>query len=177
MNPTTGLELPAVRGRRERVASPVEASILVTALPESERALWATALYAGLRLGELRALRWVDVDFSAGVIRVCRSWDPREGEIAPKSQAGVRDVPIPAALRSLLVARRLTSGCTDGLVFGRTFSNPFNPATINIRARKAWKTAGLAPIGLHEARHTYASLMIAAGVNAKALTTTWVTRP
>ena len=68
-------------------------------------------------------------------------------------------------------ARRLTSGRTDGLVFGRTFSNPFNPATINGRARKAWKTAGLAPIGLHEARHTYASLMIAAGVNAKALTT------
>jgi integrase len=171
VNPTTGLELSAVRGRRERVASPVEASRLVAALPESDRALWATALYAGLRLGELRALRWVDVDFSAGVIHVCRAWDPHEGEIAPKSRAGVRDVPIPAALRSLLVARRLASERADGLVFGRSFSNPFNPATINVRARKAWKTAGLASIGLHEARHTYASLMIAAGVNAKALTT------
>jgi integrase len=35
----------------------------------------------------------------------------------------------------------------------------------------AWKRAGLEPIGLHEARHTFASLMIAAGVNAKALST------
>jgi integrase len=35
----------------------------------------------------------------------------------------------------------------------------------------AWKTAGLEPITLHEARHTFASLMIAAGVNAKALAT------
>ena len=39
------------------------------------------------------------------------------------------------------------------------------------RADKAWTTAGLAFIGLHESRHTFASLMIAAGVNAKALST------
>jgi integrase len=37
------------------------------------------------------------------------------------------------------------------------------------RAKRSWKNAGLDPIGLHETRHTYASLMIAAGVNAKAL--------
>ena len=36
---------------------------------------------------------------------------------------------------------------------------------------RLWKAAGLSPIGLHEARHTFASLMIAAGVNAKALST------
>ena len=42
---------------------------------------------------------------------------------------------------------------------------------MNIRARRAWREAELAPIGLHEARHTYASLMIAAGVNAKSLST------
>jgi integrase len=39
------------------------------------------------------------------------------------------------------------------------------------RALTAWKTAKLDQIGLHEARHTYASLAIAAGVNAKALST------
>ena len=39
------------------------------------------------------------------------------------------------------------------------------------RAQRAWEAAGLAKIGLHEARHTYASLMIAAGANAKALST------
>jgi integrase len=48
---------------------------------------------------------------------------------------------------------------------------PLNPATVNDRGRKASAAAGLVPIGLHEARHTYASLMIAAGVNAKALST------
>src|SRR5207253_8928901 len=60
---------------------------------------------------------------------------------------------------------------SDGLVFGRAARDPFNPATVNNRARRAWAAARLVPIGLHEARHTYASLMIAAGVNAKALST------
>ena len=39
------------------------------------------------------------------------------------------------------------------------------------RARDAWTTASLTPIGLHECRHSYASFMIAAGVNTKALST------
>src|SRR2546429_286757 len=57
VNPTVGLELPASRGRRERIATVVEAERLIGALPRQDRALWATALYAGLRRGELQALR------------------------------------------------------------------------------------------------------------------------
>ena len=56
VNPTVGLDLPAYRGRRDRVARPEEAHLLLQALPEGERALWATALYAGLRRGEPQGL-------------------------------------------------------------------------------------------------------------------------
>jgi hypothetical protein len=49
VNPTSGIQLPAVRGRRERIASPAEAQQLIAALPPSDRALCATAMYAGLR--------------------------------------------------------------------------------------------------------------------------------
>jgi integrase len=48
LNPTSGLELPAVEGTRDRFASPAEAEQLLDALPEQDRPLWATALYAGL---------------------------------------------------------------------------------------------------------------------------------
>jgi integrase len=48
---------------------------------------------------------------------------------------------------------------------------PFQPSNLWRRAQRAWKRAGLEPIGLHEARHTFASVLIAAGVNAKAITT------
>ena len=57
VNPTSGLSLPAVRGRRDRIASPEQAASLIAAVPEADRAAWALAFYAGLRLGELQALR------------------------------------------------------------------------------------------------------------------------
>jgi integrase len=95
VNPTAGVELPAVRGTRDRIASPDEAAQLLDALGSPERAIWATAMYAGLRRGELMALRWPDLDLAGGVIHVRRSWDPQAGEIAPKSRAGIRRVPIP----------------------------------------------------------------------------------
>ena len=77
INPCANLDLPAVRSRRERVPSPQESAALLGVLPASDRALWATALYAGLRRGELRALRWDDIDLTAGVIHVRRAMDAR----------------------------------------------------------------------------------------------------
>ena len=132
--------------------------------------MWATALYAGLRLGELQALREEDVDLIAGVIRVERSWDKAAGAVDPKSRAGKRKVPIVAALRTHLVLYRLRRGPRDGFFFGGG-GRPFNRNALVKRAATAWKTAKLQPIGLHEARHTCASIFIAAGVNAKALQT------
>jgi integrase len=173
VNPTTGLELPAVRGRRDRIASPTEAAALLAALPEGDRALWATAFYAGLRRGELMALTWDDVDLAAGLIRVERAWDAKERvTVEPKSRAGRRQVPIPADLRDPLVEHKLATGRRNGdLVFGRTPEIPFDASAVADRARAAWWREGLDRIKLQEARHTYASLMIAAGVNFKALST------
>ncbi len=156
-------------GGRDRVASPGEAAGLLAALEdERDRAVWATAMYAGLRLGELRALRDEDVDLPAGVIRVERSWDKQEGVIEPKSRAGKRKVPIVAALRAHLAAHTLRRGKSGGLFFGDE-ERPFNRDQLVARAEAAWKKAELEPIGLHEARHSCASLFIAAGVNLKAL--------
>jgi integrase len=169
VNPTSGLELPAMEGARDRIASPGEAAELLAALPERDRALWATATYGGLRRGELLALRWEDLDLAAGVIHVERSWDAKEGAVGPKSRAGRRTVPIPAVLRDYLVEHKLRSGRHVGLVFGTSYAQPFTPSNVRKRANAAWICAGLEPIGLHECRHTFASLMIAAGVNAKAL--------
>jgi integrase len=173
VNPTTGLELPAVRSGRDRIASPDEAARLIAALPPEDRALWATAMYAGLRRGELQALRWSEVDLAAGVINVERSWDAKDGPIEPKSAKGRRKVPIAVVLRDYLVEHRMRAEVTDpdALVFGRSAVSPFQPHGVTGRARTAWTAAQLDRIVLHEARHTFASLMIAAGVNAKALST------
>jgi integrase len=192
INPTKGLELRRPDGKRDRIASPAEAATLIASVAEDERALWATAFYAGLRRGELRALRWSRVDLDARVIHVSRGWDAIEGEQETKSAAGKRRVPILDPLAAELVAHKARTGRTgNALVFGRTATTPFNPETMRRNALAAWgwrevpnpdypdagpkilhvkaRESALAPITLHEARHTCASLLIAAGVNPKAL--------
>jgi integrase len=89
--------------------------------------------------------------------------------VEPKSKAGRRDIPIPAVLRAPLAAHKVASGNRDGLVFRSALGSHFDPSTVAARAKKSWEAAKLPPLGLHEARHTYASLMIAAGVNANTL--------
>jgi integrase len=168
VNPTTGLELPAVRGRRDRIASVEQAAALIDALPDNQKAVWACAFYAGLRLGELQGLRDEDVDL-AGVIHVRRSWDRVEGPIEPKSRAGVRKVPIVSQLRVHLAGHRLRTR-SGGLFFGDGES-AFSGFVARADAAKVWKLKKLPVFGFHDARHTYASLSIAAGVNAKALST------
>jgi integrase len=170
VNPTLGLSLPAPRGRRGRIAPPVEAKALLQALPADDRAVWATALFAGLRRGEIRGLRWSDVDFDRGLIYIEQSWDDKAGPIEPKSRAGRRRVPLTKQLRAQLAARRLrSSGGGEDLVFGSGPAKAIDTIALGRRARTAWRKRGLEAIGLHECRHTYAALMIAAGVNAKAL--------
>ena len=72
LDPTENLDLPAIRGRRDRIEPPEVAHELLAALPDSEKAFWAVALFCGLRRGELRGLQWTNVDFDNGVIRVER---------------------------------------------------------------------------------------------------------
>jgi integrase len=173
VNPTLKLTLPPVRSERDRVAAPTEVAPLLDALQADDRAIFATALYAGLRLGELQALQWEDVDLAANLIHVRRSWERQAGFVAPKSRSGNRRVPITATLRRELLNHRLQQGNGGrGFIFpSKRGSTPFNPGTLTLHTKKAWQAAGLTPIGLHECRHSYAAYMIAAGINSKALST------
>ncbi len=172
VNPTHDLELPMPDPGEIEIVSPEAAARLIEALPGEDRPAWATALYAGLRYGELRALRWGAVDLDRGTIRVRESWDPLEGSITPKTRTSQRTTPIPSALRGLLLDRRQRGGgqAEDARVFANQDGTPFHAASLYRRADRAWSKAGLGErLRLHQARHTYASFMIAAGVNAKAL--------
>jgi integrase len=171
VNPTRDLELPAPNPKEVEIVAPEVAAQLLNVLPVEDRASWATALYAGLRYGELRALRWSAVDLAGGAIRVTESWDPKEGVIAPKTKNSQRTTPLPGLLRDYLMEHRIAAGepPVDALAFGDKSGKPFQAATVYRRADRAWKAEALGRLRLHQARHTYASFMIAAGVNAKAL--------
>jgi integrase len=120
------------------------------------------------------------------VIAVERGWDQVEGVIEPKSLAGRRTIPLLAILRRHLEADLDRTGrSAEDLVFGRTTEEAFYASTIDHRAKRAWKQANkqaveaaereggeavlLRPITLYECRHTFASLLIDAGANPKAI--------
>lgn len=181
-DPTKDLDLPEPSGSRERAATPREAVSLLAPLGD-DLALWATAFYAGLRRGELRALRVSDVRGFDGKgvasLSVEHGWDDEKGRREPKSKASVREVPVPETLRVILAAHvARTNRKGDDLLFGRAARLPFTPSDIRKRAAKAWAVVSvgaflrgeslrpeLVPIGLHECRHSYASMLDAAGVS------------
>lgn len=180
VNPTERLRLPPPAGTRDRSATADEVERLIAVLPADLRPIYATAVYAGLRRGELRGLRWSDVNLATGVIAVSRSWDAKVGAIAPKSKAGTREVPIPPLLRDYLTDWKARTGRDgDEFVFGNVPGRPFTPTNVGRRASKAWKRANeaeierarhegreadlLDPIGLHECRHVWVSLLHDAG--------------
>lgn len=174
VNPTLDLGLPTA-GSRDRAATPAQAVTLLGHLADVPRALWATAFYAGLRRGELRALRVRNVDLEAATITVERSWDDREGEIAPKSRAGTRSVFVLDALLPYLEPL-LEGRQPDEHVFGAGLT-PFEPRAIDRKAGRALDAIDKAsaekdPPGspverftLHEARHSFSTWLDHAGVS------------
>ena len=124
VDPCARLKMPVVRNNRTRIEASTTAEALIAALPESEQAFWALALFAGLRRGELRALHVDDIDFEAGVVRVRRGWDDVEGEINPKTFAGARTIPM--------------VGVTCGASAGLTSCRPAATATSCFSAGRRW---------------------------------------
>jgi integrase len=167
-NPTEKLRLPAMDTKQRSVGNPERVGVLLAALPDSLRAVWTVAFYAGLRVGELRALRWSAVDFEAGVIRVQAGWDDQAGDQETKTEAGTRTVPLVGRVRAELLRHQLATGRRgDDLVFGRSASEAFVRSTLRTHSLKAWETAELEPLTPHEARHCAASYFAAAGLTPK----------
>jgi len=128
VNPTTGLEIIAARNKPKQIVSPDDAARMLNALPPEDRAFWGTAFYAGLRNGELQALRIEDVELFEGwgLLHVEQSWDKVEGFTDPKSKAGKRTIPIPEPLYAILEEHLVKLGRTEGLIFGQSETKPYS---------------------------------------------------
>jgi len=170
--PTAGLRLPTGGETRDRIASPAELSRLIATLAPRDQAALGLAGYAGLRLGEVLAMQWSAIDLHTRTLRVERSFcHASHTFVAPKSKAGFRTVPIIERLGFLLEDHRVLTNQANGLLFPgiREPALPVSHNALRDRMATAWKKAGLRRLGLHEARHTFASIAIDAGVNPKAL--------
>src|SRR3954470_16226199 len=160
-NPLRLVELPPNDEKpRLRVALAPEAAALLAALEPEDCLPYAIAFYAGLRRSEIYRLDWPDVLDGAGIatrIHVMKS----------KSDAGThRPPPIADNLRTILTDAWDRRGRPRaGKVLGVSVMSGKHAE----RADAAWRAAGLNRITLHECRHTYASLLMAAGYTIKEL--------
>lgn len=133
---------------------------------ERWRAAIALAGYAGLRLGEIRGLRWADIDLEKETIRVARSLLPDGTAKSTKTDAGARTVPILPALRRALVAWKLRSPrnhpddyivCThDG---GHVAERNLRRALERAKMKANVSVSGAERLSWHSLRHSYASML------------------
>jgi integrase len=132
---------------------------------QQEAELVRLAAYAGLRQGELLALRWRDVDFAGSAITVARARSAG-GETSTKS-GRVRRVPLPDQAAAALdrLSRRQDFTGPDELVFCNALGRPLDSSALRRRFKRARDAAGLRPLRFHDLRHTYGSLLAAAGVD------------
>jgi integrase len=128
---------------------------------EQDAAIFVTAAFTGLRLGELLALRVRDIDFTADSIRVMRSVDPIEGVGVPKSGKG-RTVPmveqVAQTLARLLQRDHFTG--PDDLLFPNEMGRHLDGSALRRRYKDAQSRAKLRPLRFHDLRHTFGSLAI-----------------
>lgn len=154
-----------------------EVEALIRAVPDDaigdmERVLYLTAAMTGLRQGELIALRWRDVDWSAGVVRVRRT--RTRGQLGtPKSRRSSRAVPMNDRLAGELERhfQRSAFQTDDDLPFAHPETgNPYDPSKMRSRFKAALKAAGITrPVRLHDLRHTFGTHMARAGVPMRVL--------
>lgn len=141
-----------------------EAERLVAAADGEWKAMITVGLKTGLRLGELLALRWDDVDLIAGKLMVRRA--VARGIIGTPKSGKSREVPLSGeAIRALKGQRHLRGE----LVFCDLDGKLLNKGECKWPLWRACKKAGLRRIGWHVLRHTFASHLVMRGVPLKAV--------
>jgi integrase len=144
------------------VFSPEEVMALVRAADsEQDAAIYLTAAFTGLRRGELLALRWRDIDFTASVIRVRASF--AEGALTTPKSGRVRSVPMASQVARALdkLSRRASLTADDDLVFVGELGTYLDGSALRRRYDRALARAGLRRLRFHDLRHTFGTRMIA----------------
>jgi len=180
VNPLVHTPRPKARRSVPKHWSPEQAREFL-ALMEGDRTypIWAFLMGSGLRIGELVALRWRNVDLEAGVVRVVEfaTYLGQQVMASPgKSKDAVRSIDIDEGLARVLRAQRaaqakerLASSSYEesDFVFTKPHGGPYHPQYLSKLLSKTTEELGLPRLSAHGLRHTCATLMLANGVPPK----------
>lgn len=168
-NPTNACELPKVEHKEMQT---VPAEQLSAFLEEAKRSgvyeMYYIELSTGLRRGELLGLKWEDIDWKNGILRVRRQVARVDGKIveAPlKTKNSYRAVTIsPQAVEVLKLQKAKTN---DAYVFPSPNGGPISPDSVNNMLKRVLERAGISKVRFHDLRHTFATLALQNGVDIK----------
>lgn len=175
---------PKPTNKTVRPFSPDEAQTFIKALKDDDfEALYLMALMTGMRLGELLAIQWDDIDLDRGIAVVrhtlSQAWNSHGYEIGPtKTLKSTRSVLLARPVVAALVEHRKRqekmkeaswgSWAPLNLVFTNAVGWPLNPSNLRTRSFYPLLTkAGLRKIRFHDLRHTSASLLLGEGIHPK----------
>ena len=172
-NPCGRLRIPTPYEHIQRVLSLSEQRRFLEHADENLPAL--LSLYTGLRIGEICALRWEDIDWQGRCLCVRRTVQRIGGGTgkqrtmlmigSPKSIRSQRTLPVPEFLLERLRALA-DAGAAEGYVFG-TELQPAEPRTLQHRFCRQMQKMGIAGVHFHTLRHTFATRLIEVGVDTK----------
>jgi len=169
VNPTNACELPKVE-HQEMQTIPAEQlqAFLDEARATGVYEMYYIELATGLRRGELLGLKWTDIDWKNGIIKVRRQVARVNGEIveAPlKTKNSYRAVSIsPQAIEVLREQKRKTN---DQYVFPSPNGGPISPDSVNNMLKRVLERAGIPKVRFHDLRHTFATIALQNGVDIK----------
>ncbi|MCY7110818.1 site-specific integrase [Streptococcus oralis] len=138
--------------------------------------LYKTLLASGCRIGEALALEWSDIDLKKGTINISKTLNRYQETNTPKSKAGLREIDIDKATVSLLKQYKKRQqvqswqlGRSEGIVFTPFTTKYAYACLLRKRLQSHFKAAGVPDISFHGFRHTHATIMLYAGIEAKDL--------
>jgi integrase len=180
-NPCEFVDPPRAKKRIIRTLIPYEIkTFLGVGKNNPYYGIFFMALNTGLRQAELLGLRWRDVDIDMLSLSVSQTLYKRRGICQfkePKSDHSRRKVSLTPRLALFLrrykhqkEIERMVLGkplTADDLVFSDIEGRPIDPGTLVKNFGRVARRAGLSGIRFHDLRHTFASLMLAGGVNPK----------
>jgi integrase len=162
-NPVADVEKPPqTRSGDIEVFSPEEVWALVRAAgSDQDGVIFLTAAFTGLRMGELLALRWRDVDFAGSLLRVRASY--AGGALTAPKSGKVRSVPLAPDVAQALarLADRALFTAEDDLVFPGETGEFLDGSALRRRYKATLGRAGLRALRFHDLRHTFGTRMIA----------------
>lgn len=179
-NPAGVADPPRVTPKEIEILTADQTEALLSAL--RGRPIYPIAvvgLATGIRRGEITALRWADIDFDGGKVRVERSLEQTNAGLAfklPKTKAGRRTISIPPSIvielrnhwrrqQQQRLALGVGKAVPGDLVFARPDATPWPPDSLTTAWAKAIVALKLPRVTLHALRHTHASQLIAAGLD------------